>query len=112
MRKAPRSSHPLPFASIALAVGLVIAFAASGCGAEPKPPPAPPPTLAAPTPERQASPSAVQAEIGGMNEEAMGRAFNSLGPSIQECVEAGSGKVKTLGGHVTFSLRIAMDGAV
>lgn len=109
---SPLPSPPVLYAPIASAVGLVIAFALGGCGSEPKPPPAPPPALAEPTPERQASPSGVQAEIGGMNEEAMVRAFNSLGPSIQECVETGSGRVKPLGGHVTFALRIAKDGAV
>lgn len=53
----------------------------------------------------------MESEIGGMNEEDINRAFNSLGPAIQACIETGSGRVKPLGGHVTIALRIGRDGA-
>lgn len=47
-----------------------------------------------------------------MNEEAVNRAFNSLGASIQACIETGSERIKPLGGHVTIALRIDRDGGV
>jgi hypothetical protein len=46
-----------------------------------------------------------------MNEEATERAFRSVGEAIQECMVAGSGRVKPLGGSVTIALRVASDGA-
>jgi hypothetical protein len=46
-----------------------------------------------------------------MNEEATERAFQSIGSTIQGCIEAGSGRVKPLGGSVTIALRVARDGA-
>lgn len=86
-------------------------MAIAGCGSAPPPPPPPPAPVVAPTEPKEAS-SNVEAEIGGLNEEAMVRAFNGLGPQIQACVEEGSAKVKPLGGHVNFALRIMKDGAV
>lgn len=114
MRKTP---PPLGLRSIVhaagarLSVGLAAALL-SACAAAPPPPPPPPPAPTTTAPEPAPSSSGVESEIGGMNEEAMERAFNALGPAIQGCVEAGSGRVKALGGHLTFELRIQKDGAV
>lgn len=110
MREERRAMRALTAPLVRLVVPALIALA--GCGSAPPPPPPPPPApVAAPTEPKEAS-SNVEAEIGGLNEEAMVRAFNGLGPEIQACVEAGSAKVKPLGGHVNFALRIKKDGAV
>jgi hypothetical protein len=68
----------------------------------------PPPVQEKP---REAESASIRSEIGGMNEEAMNRAFQSISPAIQGCIEAGSGRVKALGGSVTIALRVAQDGA-
>jgi len=115
MRPTPHRSPSLStFLSVALALslGLSAAAALGGCGSDPKPPPPVVKAPAAPAATAEAATAGVESEIGGMNEEAMVRAFNALGPSIQACVEAGSGRVKPLGGHVTFALRVMKDGAV
>jgi hypothetical protein len=93
-------------------LALLAALAVSACGSPPPPPPAappPPPPPAEKAPEEEQA--STQSEIGGMNEEATNRAFDSLGPAIQECISAGSGRVKALGGTVTIALRVARDGA-
>lgn len=88
-----------------------LALGAVACGSPPPPPAAPPPPPAPveQAPEREQANT--QSEIGGMNEEAMNRAFQSISPAIQECISAGSGRVKALGGSVTIALRVAKDGA-
>lgn len=114
MRK-PRPALRVTSARLTAAGALLAASLAgsvSGCASTPEPREPPPPAPVASAPEPQRAPAGVEAEIGGMNEEAMEKAFNSLGPSIQGCVDAGSGRVKPLGGHLTFELRIAKDGAV
>ncbi len=91
----------------------LLAFIAlsAACGSDPKPPPPPPPpsTAAAPA-ESAAPPPSAEAEIGGLNEEAMNRAFSSLEEAVQECIASGITRVKTLGGSATIKLRIKRDG--
>jgi hypothetical protein len=60
--------------------------------------------------KREAESASTESEIGGMNEEAMDRAFQSLGSAVQECIAAGTGRIKGLGGAVTIALRVARDG--
>ncbi len=92
-----------------LVSGLALALALAGCGAA-----APPPRAvvadAAPQPEKiDTGPTAMEAEIGGLNEEAMDQAFASL--DVNGCIDAQSGKLDQLGGELRLKLRIDRRGA-
>lgn len=51
-------------------------------------------------------------EIGGLNQEAMNRAFFNMFPDVQRCVsESGTADSEVLGGKLTLSLRIKTDGS-
>jgi hypothetical protein len=52
----------------------------------------------------------VTSDLGGLNEEAMGRAFGSLDRPIQACLDAATGRLSVLGGRFVLKLRIAPDG--
>ncbi len=51
-----------------------------------------------------------EAETGGLPEEAMEKAFASLGKDVERCVVDGSSRLDALGGRVTLSLRIDTAG--
>lgn len=52
----------------------------------------------------------MESEIGGMNEEAVERAFAAIQPQVLECVNEGAKRIKELGGHFELSLRIDREG--
>ncbi len=52
----------------------------------------------------------MESEIGGMNEEAVERAFAGIQPQVLECVNEGAKRIKELGGHFELSLRIDREG--
>lgn len=51
-----------------------------------------------------------QSDVGGLPEEAMQRAFASLGKEVESCVMEGSSHLEALGGRVTISLKIDTEG--
>lgn len=80
-----------------------------GCGgALPPPPPPAAPVLAV----ERVDPGATQvtSEIGGLNEDAMARAFQSLDGPIQGCFDEATVRNPSLGGRFTMKMRIAPDG--
>jgi hypothetical protein len=88
----------------------LLAALSSGCGAPP-PAPRPPPPAAAPTPVPARAPVGdVEAEIGGLNEEAMDRAFSAL--PVADCLVRASQKLGVLGGEIKVKLRINREGGV
>jgi hypothetical protein len=92
---------------------ILAAIVSVGCSSAPPPPPVAPPPPApksAPRPAPKASPTA-ESEIGGLNEEAMEKAFTALGGTIQNCLETGMQRVVTLGGQFKLALRIDRRGA-
>jgi hypothetical protein len=52
--------------------------------------------------------TSVESEIGGLNEEAMDRAFASL--EVQRCLTEGSSRLSAIGGEFKLRLRINRDG--
>jgi hypothetical protein len=52
----------------------------------------------------------VTSDLGGLNEEAMARAFEKLDRPIQACLDAATGRLSVVGGRFTLKLRIAPDG--
>jgi hypothetical protein len=80
-----------------------------GCASAP-----PPPVVAAAAPvvvpEKVDNLPAMESEIGGLNEEAMDKAFASLGLDVQRCV-AGASKLDVLGGDVKVRVRIDRKGS-
>jgi hypothetical protein len=56
-------------------------------------------------------PTSMEAEIGGMNEEAVEAAFNSLAGGVQRCLEEGSSKLGQMGGEFKLKLRVDRGGA-
>ena len=51
----------------------------------------------------------MHAEIGGLNQEAMEKAFADL--PVQDCFTRGASRVASLGGHLVVKLRISTDGS-
>jgi hypothetical protein len=85
---------------------LAVAFA--GCAAAPPPPPVI--VDAAPVPEKvDTGPTSMESEIGGLNEEAMDKAFASL--DVNHCIEQHGDKLETLGGELKLKLRIDRRGS-
>jgi hypothetical protein len=78
------------------------------CASPPPPPKAAPPEIAPRPPER---PPVVEGEIGGLPEEAMGRALDALGKDVVGCVTKRAGELEVLGGHLKLKLRVARDGS-
>ncbi|MEP7120099.1 MAG: hypothetical protein ABJE95_04275 [Byssovorax sp.] len=71
----------------------------------------PPPVIrdAAPVAEKiDPGPTSMESEIGGLNEEAMDRAFASL--EVQRCLTEGSSRLSAIGGEFKLRLRINRDG--
>src|SRR5262245_50274399 len=103
MRMTQGLLRPASFVSL-----LVLAAACA------KAPPPRRPVVAAPAPTTEAidpGPTSMEAEIGGMNEDAMDDAFNALGSPLQRCLEDGLSRVNELGGHFKLSLRIDRQGS-
>ena len=86
----------------------LVGCALLGCAGEP------PLVVAAPVEVKEAidAPSSIgfESEVGGLPEEAMGRAFASLGKNVEGCVSEGYAHVDSLGGHVKIALRIDTSG--
>jgi hypothetical protein len=88
--------------------GLTLTLALSACASAP--PPAPVIVDAAPVPEKvDTGPTAMESEIGGLNEDAMDAAFNSL--DVTRCVEQHSVSLDQLGGELKLKLRIDKKGS-
>lgn len=81
---------------------------ALGCSAAVPPPPAPVPEA----PRAVDDPGSIgyTSEVGGLPEEAMDRAFASLGKDVESCVANGYERVSSFGGHVKLALRIDTTG--
>jgi hypothetical protein len=64
---------------------------------------------AEPVPEKiDRGPTSMESEIGGLNEEAMDRAFASL--EVQRCLTEGSSRLSAIGGEFKLKLRINREG--
>jgi len=57
-------------------------------------------------------PTSMESEIGGMNEEAVGHAFDALQTEVAACIREGSERVREIGGRFVLSLRIDRQGAL
>jgi hypothetical protein len=88
-----------------LAPGLALSFA--GCGSAPPPPPV---VVDAPPVEEKVDPgpTSAESEIGGLSEEAMDQAFNSL--DVTRCVAEHGDNLDQLGGEIRLKLRIDRKG--
>jgi hypothetical protein len=85
------------------------ALAASGCQAS-APPPPPRIVDAEPVPEKvDTGPSSMEAEIGGLDEYAMDKAFASL--DVSHCIEPRAAELDQLGGELHLKLRIDRRGS-
>jgi len=80
------------------------------CGSVAPPPPPPPTAPSVPTEAVDPGAAVVTSDIGGLPEEAMGRAFKSLDGSVQSCLEDASGRSPTVGGSFTLKMRVGSDG--
>ncbi len=90
------------------AASLLAVVALIGCAAEP-PPAAVTAGEPVAVPEKLDTLPAMESEIGGLNEEAMDKAFASLGVDVQRCVESAT-KLDVLGGDIKLRLRIDRKG--
>jgi hypothetical protein len=84
----------------------------AGCGGSPPPPKVEAPKAAATATEEAQPTPAARSEIGGLNEEAVARAFERMNDDVQNCFAKGTTKVSALGGHVKMKLRIDQQGAL
>ncbi len=87
----------------------VLALAASACEASVPPPP---PRIADAAPEQEkvdTGPSSMEAEIGGLDEYAMDKAFASL--DVSGCIEPRAAELDQLGGEIHLKLRIDRRGS-
>jgi hypothetical protein len=91
------------------AVSLLAVVASAGCAASP-PPPAVSSGEPITVPEKVDTLPAMEAEIGGLNEEAMDKAFAALGADVQRCAESASGRFAAIGGEIRVRLRIDRKG--
>jgi len=82
-----------------------LSLALSACSAAPPPLP-----VVAFEPPRPRAVLEVRGEIGGMNEEAVEKAFGRLEPEVARCVRSGADAVTAIGGHFEISLRIDPEG--
>jgi hypothetical protein len=95
----------------AILTGLLPATFVLGCTAAE--PPRHPVSDAAPTEERaDTGPTSCESEIGGMSEEDVTDAFAAMQPGVMDCVEQGTARVGSLGGHVGIRLRVDRKGGV
>jgi hypothetical protein len=86
-----------------------LALAVAGCGAAP-PPPRSTVKDAAPVEEKvDTGPTSMESEIGGLNEEAMDKAFASL--DVNGCVAARGDALDQLGGELKLKVRIDRRGS-
>lgn len=87
---------------------MALAAVLTGCAVEP------PLVAVAPVPTEEAidAPSRIgfESEVGGLPEEAMQKAFASLGKGVEACVGQGYAHVDSLGGHVKVALKIDTSG--
>lgn len=82
----------------------------AGCGgSEPN---AKSPEPAAEAPEDSTRHVAMSAEIGGLSEEKVDKAFQRALSGLQHCLDDGAQRVEFLGGSVSFFLKIDADGKV
>jgi hypothetical protein len=95
--------------TVSRTASLLALVALVGCAAEP-PPPAVTAGEPVAVPEKLDTLPAMESEIGGLNEEAMDKAFAALGADVQRCVESASGKLDVLGGDIKLRLRIDRKG--
>jgi len=102
--------RPLAFSCLALMVtGWGVSPILTGCAAAP-PPAVPVIVAAAPEPEKvDTGPTTMESDIGGLNEEAMDKAFASL--DIHSCIEQESDKLDQLGGELKLKMRIDKRGS-
>jgi hypothetical protein len=95
-----------------LGVGLCVAvLSACGCNSPP-PAKAAPTAVDTPNAETSSAGPATRSEIGGLNEEAVARAFERMNDDVQNCFTKGATKVSALGGHLKIKLRIDSQGAL
>ena len=88
---------------------IAAALLVSGCS---QPPPV---TPAEPPPEIikiDRGPTSMESEIGGMNEEAVGQAFDALQAEVAACIREGSERVREIGGRFVISLRVDREGSL
>lgn len=108
MLPAASARHGSPLGrSAERVVGFAVLLLSTGCAAGPAE------TVAAPTPtvEPERPPDIVaEGEVGGLNEEDVETAFQSLQPEIVRCVEQGMTRIEGLGGSCTVALRITREG--
>jgi hypothetical protein len=87
---------------------LCLSLLAVACAANPSTVAEAPPVL---EPERiDRGPTSMEGEIGGMNEEAVGHAFDELTAQVAGCVREGSERVREIGGKFVLSLRVDKSG--
>lgn len=84
-------------------------FAATSCAADPAPPPKPAPTAELSPKKVDPGASSVVSEVGGLNEDAMEKAFGEMRSLLEACVEKRR-DFEFLGGKMKLSLRIGRDG--
>lgn len=77
-------------------------------GAEP--PPKEPAAVEAPPAIDDPSKLGYEAEVGGLPEEAMERAFAGLGKDVERCVSDGAARLDAIGGKIGITLRIDTHG--
>ena len=77
----------------------------AACAPPPPPVEAPPPVA---TPQEEAPRATFTSQVGGMNQEAVERAFADFQTSVIHCLERG--EHEGLGGELTLHLRVALDG--
>jgi hypothetical protein len=93
----------------ALLLASCLAVSLAGCGAAPPPPP---PVIADAPPVAEKvdpGPTSMESEIGGLNEEAMDKAFASL--DVNGCVVTHADKLDQLGGELKLRMRIDRRGS-
>jgi hypothetical protein len=100
----------MPLLSPKLATLALIAALASACGEGSPPPKTADSEPVAETPERTGV--TMSAEIGGLNEEKVNKAFESGLSGLQRCLEQGASRVEFLGGSVGFFIKIDVQGQV
>jgi hypothetical protein len=96
----------------ALGASALLTLLFTGCAHAPPPPPPAPVVQAAAPPPVDPGPTSMESEIGGMNEEAVSRAFAGLADGVVTCADQGRARLAYLGGQVTVKLRVDRQGGV
>ena len=95
-----------------IAIGVAALFVCA-CGSAPPPPREPTSTDARhgrSTPDAESA--TIDAEIGGLDEDAVQQVFAKAGPAIGECIGRGAERLRFLAGELKVALKIAADGSV